>query len=197
MGFCQQLKLVFLAITVGIPFASGKKSCNRHLLGCHPSRGKLGNPRGLNEGLYPLHRKHTKNPGKSSFFNRKTMRKPWENGDLYGKIHHLNGKINYFYGPWLPVRYLYGYYIGRVTINHEPQIIHHINHGLTICRWFTQSQTIDRGNLWLEFIEFITCSNDDTMAMYHNWMGDFTDVTAGFCSWILTYDHGRIHVRGL
>jgi hypothetical protein len=36
---------------------------------------------------------------RSTIFNGKTMEKPKENGDLYGKIHHfVAGKINYFYG---------------------------------------------------------------------------------------------------
>ena len=44
--------------------------------------------------------KHTKNDGKIDIFlwenQGKTMGKPWENGDLYGKIHHFYGLFNDF-----------------------------------------------------------------------------------------------------
>jgi len=30
---------------------------------------------------------------RSTIFDRKTMGKPWENGDLYGKIHHFIARL--------------------------------------------------------------------------------------------------------
>ena len=38
--------------------------------------------------IYPLVNVYTTN-WKITIFNGKTMGKPWENGDLYGKIHHF------------------------------------------------------------------------------------------------------------